>query len=77
MIKTKSKLMPRGNSLAVTLPKDILEAAGFQKGDELSLLARGDGILEISLAASGDADLEAAFEWSLGRYPETYKDLAK
>jgi len=77
MIKTKTKLTPRGNSLAVTIPRDVLEATGLKQGDDLSLLARDDGVIEIRHAAPGEAELEAAFEWSLGRYGQTYADLAK
>ena len=77
MIKATTKLMPRGNSLAVTIPKDVLEAAGLKQGDDLSLLARDDGVIEVRHAAPGEAALEEAFEWSLGRYPQTYADLAK
>ncbi len=77
MLKTTAKLTPRGNSLAVTLPKEVVEAAGLRQGDALSLLARDDGVIEIRHAAPAEAELEAAFEWSLGRYPETYRDLAK
>ena len=77
MIKATAKLSTRGNSLAVTIPKDVLDATGFKLGDDLSLLARDDGVIEISHAAPAEAELEAAFEWSLGRYPKTYTDLAK
>jgi antitoxin component of MazEF toxin-antitoxin module len=77
MIKSTAKLTPRGNSLAVTIPKDVLEATGFRQGDDLSLLARDDGVIEIHHAAPAEAELEAAFEWSLGRYAKTYEDLAK
>lgn len=77
MMKNTAKLSPRGNSLAVTIPKDMLEAAGLSQGDELSLLVRDDGVIEIRHAAPGEAALDAAFEWSLERYPETYRDLAK
>ncbi len=77
MIRATAKLSPRGNSLAVTLPKDILEAAGFALGDELSLLARDDGVIEIRHAAPAEAELDAAFEWSLGRYSHTYEDFTK
>ena len=77
MIKSKARLSPRGNSLAVTIPKDMLEATGLHQGDELSLLARDDGVIEIRHAAPGEAELDEAFEWSLGRYAQTYKDLAK
>jgi AbrB family looped-hinge helix DNA binding protein len=76
-IRATAKLSPRGNSQAVTIPKDILEATGLRPGDELSLLARDDGVIEIRQAAPAEADLEAGFEWSLGRYGQTYADLAK
>lgn len=77
MTKSISRLTPRGNSLAVTIPKDVIEAAHLKKGDELSLLAREDGVIEIRQLEPGEAELDAAFEWSLGRYEETYKELAK
>jgi antitoxin component of MazEF toxin-antitoxin module len=77
MLKSIAKLSPRGNSLAITIPKDMVEAAGLRQGDELSLLARDDGVIEVRHAAPGEADLEASFEWSLGRYPDTYRNLAK
>ncbi len=77
MIKTTTRLAPRGNSLAVTIPKEVLEATGLRQGDALALLARDDGVIEIRHAAPGEAALEEAFEWSLGRYGETYADLAR
>ena len=76
MIKSNAKLSPRGNSLAVTIPKDMLDAMGLRQGDELSLVAH-DGVIEIRHAAPAEAELDEAFEWSLGRYAQTYKDLAK
>jgi antitoxin component of MazEF toxin-antitoxin module len=71
-----STLTPRGNSLAVTLPRDVIEAAGLAQGDELTLTVR-DGVIEIRHAAPAEAALNEAFEWSLGRYAQTYRDLAK
>ena len=76
-IRATAKLSPQGDAQAVTIPKDILEATGFRQGDELSLLAREDGVIEIRAAAPDEASLEAGFEWSLGRYGQTYADLAK
>jgi len=75
-MKASSKLTPRGNSLAVTLPRDVIEAAGLAQGDELTLTVR-DGVVEIRHAAPAEAALKEAFEWSLGRYAQTYRDLAK
>ena len=77
MIRSNAKLSPRGNSLAVTIPKDMIDAVGLRQGDELSLLAREDGVIEIRHAAPAEAKLEAAFDWSLGRYARTYEELAK
>lgn len=77
MVKATAKLTPRGNSLAVTIPKEAIEAAGLRQGDDLSLLVRDDGVIELAHAAPAEVELEAAFEWSLGRYPQTYTDLAK
>lgn len=76
-LRNTAKLSPRGNSLAITIPKDMLDATGLRQGDELSLLARDDGVIEIRHAAPAEAELDAAFEWSLGRYAQTYEDLAK
>ncbi len=77
MIKTIVRLTPRGNSLAVTVPKEILSSTGLREGDELALVARDDGVIEIHRAASDEATLDAAFDWVLGRYPRTLTDLAK
>jgi putative addiction module antidote len=77
MFKMATKLTPRGNSLAVTIPKDVLDATGLKQGDDLTLTARDDGVIEIRHAAPAEVVLSEAFEWSLGRYPQTYRDLAK
>jgi putative addiction module antidote len=77
MIKTATKLVPRGNSLAVTIPKDVLDATGLKQGDDLSVIARDDGVIKIRHAAPHETALHEAFEWSLGRYGQTYRDLAK
>jgi putative addiction module antidote len=77
MTKILAKLTPRGNSLAVTLPKNLLDATGLKQGDELALSARKDGVIEMRPATTADAALNDAIAWSLGRYKQTYRDLAK
>jgi antitoxin component of MazEF toxin-antitoxin module len=59
------------------MPRDVLDAAGLKQGDDLALVVLDNGVIEIRHAAPGEAALDVAFEWSLGRYPETYRDLAK
>lgn len=76
MIKSAAKLSPWDNSLGVTIPKDILEAAGLHQGDEVTILARDDGVIEISHVAPAEAGLDAGFKWSLGRFGLTYKNLS-
>jgi antitoxin MazE len=36
-----------GNSLAVRLPKTLVDALGLKEGDELNLVAARDGVLEV------------------------------
>jgi antitoxin component of MazEF toxin-antitoxin module len=47
MVKASTKLTPRGNSLAVTLPKDVLDAAGLKQGDDVTIVSRDDGVIGI------------------------------
>ena len=77
MVRVSTKLTPRGNSQAVTIPREALEAAGLKQGDALALTVRDDGIIEIRRASPDDAALEQAFEWTLGRYGRTLEDLAR
>jgi hypothetical protein len=63
--------------LAVNSCPAALEADGLRHGDSLPLTVRDDGVIEIRSAASAEAALTEAFEWSLGRYGETYQALAK
>lgn len=77
MVRLTTKLTPRGNSQAVTIPREAMEAAGLKQGDTLALVVRDDGVMEIHRASTDDAALEQAFEWTLGRYGRTLKDLAQ
>lgn len=77
MLTRPSKVAARGRALAVTLPQTVLDAAGLKPGDGVSLVVRDDGVIEIRHAVPEEAQLEAAFEWSLGRYNQTYEDLSK
>jgi len=62
-MKDSTKLTPCNNSPAATLPNEVLDAAGLKQSD--------DGIIEIHHAA-----LVEAFEWSIERFTQTYRDLA-
>ncbi len=77
MVRVTTKLTPRGNSQAVTIPREAMEAAGLKQGDALALIVRDDGVMELHRASTDDAALDQAFEWTLGRYGRTLEDLAK
>ncbi|HVJ52519.1 MAG TPA: AbrB/MazE/SpoVT family DNA-binding domain-containing protein [Aliidongia sp.] len=77
MKKAFAKLMAECRSLSLAIPKEMLDAAGLKQGDDLSLLLRDDGTIEIRRLDSAEATLEAAFEWSLTHYGPTYRALAK
>lgn len=44
-----TKLTKVGNSTGLTLPRDVLSAAGLQRGDEVAVAVR-DGRIEIAKA---------------------------
>jgi len=48
-----------GNSLAVRLPKDLVEAMKLKSGDELEIVATGDRRCEISKRDRREEFLEA------------------
>lgn len=43
----------------------------------VKLLPQGPSLIEMRATAPGEAALEKAFDWSLGRYGQTYADLAR
>jgi antitoxin MazE len=62
-----------GNSLAVRLPKALVEQLGLKEGDQLNLVAARDGAIEVETkAARRRRALErmAARNWTL---PEGYR----
>lgn len=77
MLKASSKLCGPDDALAVTIPRDLLEAAGFKQGDLLLLQVRGHGVIELKMAVPDEVALEEAFQESLDQYDQVYRDLAK
>jgi len=62
-----------GNSLAVRLPKALVEQLGLKEGDELTVVAASDGVVEIETReAQRRRALErmAARRWTI---PEGYR----
>ena len=62
-----------GNSLAVRLPKSLVEELGLKEGDQLSVVAARDGSIEVETReAQRRRALErmAARDWKL---PENYR----
>jgi antitoxin MazE len=61
-----------GNSLAVRLPKRLVDELGLKAGDEVDLVASADNRLEVAKRDSGAEFLEKMkqFNWPL---PEGYR----
>lgn len=62
-----------GNSLAVRLPKTLVDQLGLKEGDELNIVAAKDGVLEVESAEAQRQralDRLAKLNWSL---PKGYK----
>ena len=62
-----------GNSLAVRLPKALVDELGLKEGDELNVVAAGNGAIEVETRqARRKAALErlASLNWTL---PPDYK----
>ncbi|MCW0182118.1 MAG: AbrB/MazE/SpoVT family DNA-binding domain-containing protein [Zavarzinia sp.] len=59
-----------GNSLAVRLPKALVERLGLKPGDELAVVATEDRLIAVEKRDRGQAALSrmAARDWPEGRF---------
>lgn len=71
-----AKLSKQGNSTGVTLSKDVLDAVGWQRGQEITVSVVGD---HIELRASGSVHEKAlaSARRCFARYPTALKKLAE
>jgi antitoxin component of MazEF toxin-antitoxin module len=49
---------PSGRSLVVTLPPQVLEAAGIKEGDDVEIITKLDSSGNISIEKAGDSDAD-------------------
>lgn len=73
---TTTKIQAVGNSLGVTLGKDVLAESGFARGDEVLIEATSDRIV-IARADSDYAKGMDGFRRAATRYPGAMTELAK
>jgi putative addiction module antidote len=71
-----AKLTRVGNSTGVTLPREVLAAAGFERGDTVSVTAQ-DGRIEITKADDAYNRYMEAGRLGHARYRRTMAALAK
>ena len=71
-----TRLHKMGNSTAVTLPRDVLEKAGLERGDQVTLQVR-DGRIEIVKADDNYARAMRVGREFAARYRRTMATLAK
>ena len=73
---SKLKIRRQGNSLGVTLPKDLISELGYREGDELYVVRTPEGMQLTRF----DPDFEEALEIGrevMRRYPNALKKLAE
>jgi antitoxin MazE len=73
IMETTMQVSKWGNSLAVRLPKALVDELGLKEGDELNVVAAGNGAIEVETRqARRKAALErlASLNWTL---PPDYK----
>lgn len=70
------KLTKQGNSTGVRLPKDVLEQAGLERGDEVTLEVTEGRVTLTKADAPYNAAMDAYAECR-ARYPKTLEDLSK
>lgn len=77
-MSSTAKLIKQGNSTAVVVPKAMLDDAGLQRGDAVTVepLPSGDGVV-IRRADERRAKAWRAYEASEERYAAAYAELAK
>jgi putative addiction module antidote len=71
-----TKLSKVGNSTGLTIPRDVLTAAGMDRGDEVTLQAR-DGKIEVVKAETAYSRTMEVGRAFMARYRRTMAELAK
>ena len=61
-----------GNSLAVRIPKDVVDALKLEEGDEVHLTASGRGVLDVARKMTRDEAIEQLRTFR-GRLSEGYR----
>ena len=68
------KVAKWGNSLAIRLPRDVVDTLDLKEGDNIELLSRDDRSMVVEKAR--DIDRDAFFDWLKtlrGRLPTDFK----
>jgi antitoxin component of MazEF toxin-antitoxin module len=76
MVAVRARLARQGNSTGLTFTREVLEAAGMERGADVSVDA-SEGRIVITPATSPYSRAMEAFDRSLARYGRTYSILAK
>lgn len=66
------EVLRRGNSLAIRIPAAVVEALGLREGDDVTLHAAGNGVLEMARTL-GSKELLVQLRRFRGRLPKDFK----
>jgi putative addiction module antidote len=76
MIQAKTRLRAVGNSLGLTVPREVVQQLGLTKGDELFLVQHEDGFL-ITAFDPLFAQKMAVFDDVRRKYRDSLRELSK
>jgi putative addiction module antidote len=76
MTHAKTRLRAIGNSLGVTLPRDVVQHLAIKKGDEIHLVQHPDGILLTAFDPVFANKLDT-FDELRRKYRDSLRELAK
>lgn len=78
-VEDETRLVRSGNSTAVVLSREVLRAAGLDRGDRVVVAVEADakGTVIIRAADDGHSRALAAGRALMDRYPHTFAKLAK
>ena len=76
MIQAKTRLRAVGNSLGLTIPREVVQQLGVAKGDEVFLIQHQDGFL-ITAFDPVFAEKMALFDDVRRNYRNSLRELSK
>lgn len=76
MIEKERKITKIGNSLGVTLPKEILKHLNLALGDDIKFYVDAEGNVSVKKITPVDQDFLDGFKYAFENYDDALRNLA-